>query len=155
MPSITDYFGSKRRRLNSSEKTTTTTTSLVQPKSATPTITTDVTQTPADDNISHKKCTIDCCDLSSPTAARFKFEKEKTVRVVQGKKRFFQEDWLKKHQWLVLCKTENSAYCQLCRYAINSKIVQCAANGIETFTSKGFTNWRKDNFLWNKSVKQI
>ena len=72
-----------------------------------------------DNNIT--SCSLDCCNLYSPTAARLAFDKERSACTHDKRKRYFQPDWLNKFPWLVLCNTNNKAYCQTCCY------VHCAA----------------------------
>ena len=90
-----------------------------------------------------KTCSLDCCDLAKPTPARLQIDKESTSRVSGKRKRYFQNEWLQKYEWLVLCKTNTKAYCQSCRYALASQLQTKVKNGIDAFTSQGFTNWKK------------
>ena len=82
-----------------------------------------------------KTCSLDCCDLSKPTPARLQIDKESTSRVSGKRKRYFQNEWLQKYEWLVLCKTNTKAYCQSCRYALASQLQTKVKNGIDAFTS--------------------
>ena len=82
-----------------------------------------------------KTCSLDCCDLAKPTPARLQIDKESTSRVSGKRKRYFQNEWLQKYEWLVLCKTNTKAYCQSCRYALASQLQTKVKNGIDAFTS--------------------
>ena len=92
-------------------------------------------------------CSLDCCNLDSPTAARLAFDKERSARTHGKRKRYFQPDWLNKFPWLVLCNTNNKAYCQTCRYVQHADLQPTLKNGINAFTSKGFCNWKNGMML--------
>ena len=67
-------------------------------------------------------CSLSCWDMSTPDPKRLPVDKETLSRTYGKRKRYFQSDWLEKHNWLVLCKTDVRAYCQLCRYAVSTKL---------------------------------
>lgn len=102
-------------------------------------------------------CILECCDISSSNPVRLKFDKTSTVREIQKRKRYFQESWLDKHKlWLVLCKTENKAFCQPCRYATHKRLnKQPTTFGIDCFTTEGFTNWRKGAEALSQHEKSV
>ena len=57
------------------------------------------------------RCSLDCCDLSQPTPVRLNIPKEATYREYEKRKRYFQNDWLAKYEWFVLCHTSAKAFC--------------------------------------------
>ena len=78
-------------------------------------------ETPAP-STSASACPLQCCILDSPTPNRLDVDKETSARLYRKRKRYFQPGWLQKYDWLVLCKTENRAYCQSCRYVLSANL---------------------------------
>jgi hypothetical protein len=102
----------------------------------------DAEKTP-EPSVAELSCLLKCCDISLPSPSRVKVEKSATEREIQKRKRFFQDSWLAKHSWLVLCKTRNAAFCHTCRYAVNRELMKLSdTHGGKVFSSDGFTNWR-------------
>ena len=96
------------------------------------------------------RSSLDCCDLSQPTHALMwgsAFLKKQLIESMEkGKwRRYFQNDWLEKYSWLVLCKTSAKAFCQTCRYVLHSNMQTPSSNGIEIFTTDadGVNNWKE------------
>ena len=88
-------------------------------------------------------CELPCCDLTSAAPTRVPFHNNASARKVQKKTRYFQQDWLQKHSWLVYCKSDNRAYCHICQLVISSgSKTENHVNGANTFTSKGYNHWR-------------
>ena len=90
-------------------------------------------------------CTFDCCKLDSPSPCRLEISKDNTARAYGKRKRYFQDTWLDWYKWLVLCKTRNKAFCQVCRYAIHLNLVKAvtAGNGRDVFFGPGYCDWKK------------
>ena len=86
------------------------------------------------------RCSLPCCDVTKPTPVRLSVPKEAACRQYGKRKRYFQNEWLRKYGWLVLCHTTTKAFCQTCRYVLNSNIQPPQKNGIECFTKDGFNN---------------
>ena len=93
-------------------------------------------------SISSSECSLQCCTLNSPTPTRLDVDKESSARSYGKRKRYFQPEWLQKYDWLVLCKTESRAYCHSCRYVLSANLQTAQKNGVDSFTSKGFNNWK-------------
>ena len=98
--------------------------------------------TVVEDNSNSERCSLPCCRLSSPDPHRLQIDKECTARTYGKRKRYFQNDWLDKFSWLVLCKTDNRAFCQACRYASNSKMVNFSTHYRDQFINVGFSDWK-------------
>ena len=63
------------------------------------------------------------------------------------RKRYFNPQSLQDFKWLVLCKTTARVYCQICRYAVNNRLVTLQ-KGEPTFVSTGFGNWNKGKLMF-------
>ena len=79
------------------------------------------------------QCTFECCDISTPQAARMTIDKSLTVQSDGKRKRYFHPDWLNQFKWLVVYKTTYKGYCLTCRYAVIMKL--------STFSKKRRTNF--------------
>ena len=87
---------------------------------------------------------IPCYDTTSPTPARLNVDKERTAQGVGKRKRFFNSAWLDQFKWLVICNTTANGYCHICRdHAIRNNLPSFSKCGKTSFTTSGFTNWRK------------
>ena len=90
------------------------------------------------------QCNLPCCDLSSCKPTHLQIDRALAVRSsVDGKrKRYFNPQHLQDFRWSVLCKTTAKVYCQICRYAVNNRLL-LSHKGEPTFVSTGFNNWNK------------
>ena len=140
MASLKSYFASKssvavvKTTSSSSESASISTVDLTRSETPAPTL-----QAPS---ISSSECSLQCCTLNSPTPTRLDVDKESSARSYGKRKRYFQPEWLQKYDWLVLCKTESRAYCHSCRYVLSANLKTAQKNGDDSFTSKGFNNWK-------------
>ena len=100
-------------------------------------------------------CFLQCCVLNSQLPTRLDVDKESSARIYGKRKRYFQPEWLQKYDWLVLCKTENRAYCHLCRYVLSANLDKAPKNGVDSFTSKGFNNWKNGSSSLSQHAESI
>lgn len=80
----------------------------------------DISQTPSD----------------GPTQPRISFPAKD-----QDHKRSFQAAWYQRYTWLEYSESSNAAFCFACRHFLG--LASRATHAEKTFTSAGFSNWKK------------
>ena len=67
-----------------------------------------------------------------------------STKRLQGKQaRTFCGRWFNEHKWLTFCVSRNVVFCFYCRLAITKGLLTFSKRSESTFTSKGFSNWKK------------
>lgn len=88
-------------------------------------------------------CSSECCSmqLDSPFHPVMSFSGTKRL---QGKQaRTFCGSWFAEHKWLTFCVSKNVVFCFYCRLAVTKSLLTFSKRSESTFTSKGFSNWKK------------
>ena len=89
---------------------------------------------------SHAECNARCCldykKAFQPT--------DKTLTLLDKRKRKFMPSWYEKFPWISVCITNKKVFCACCRYGHNTALFQTFSKRAETaFTTDGFCNWKK------------
>ncbi|XP_064417257.1 zinc finger MYM-type protein 1-like [Latimeria chalumnae] len=93
------------------------------------------------------ECNEVCCGIAdSGKRIQLIVPKKDTVRVYgkgeKARERYFNFEWYKNREWLVLCKTQMRAYCAVCRFAVTKQMVTFSKCGDEGFVKVGINNWK-------------
>lgn len=57
--------------------------------------------------------------------------------------RYFNSEWYRNREWLILCKTAKRAFCEICRFAPVKQLATVSKCGDDSFVRSGIYNWKK------------
>ena len=85
-----------------------------------------------------------CCrDIETGKSAQLIVDKKETARSFGQRERYFNAEWYKNREWLILCKTTKRAFCEICKFAADKRLVTFSKCGDDTFVNTGCNNWKK------------
>ena len=89
------------------------------------------------------QCNGECCILEQTQPYQPNLNYSKITRKSQGcQYRSFRPEWYKTFNWLSFCLSQKKAFCFYCRF-ICRRDLKFSEDCEDTFTRKGFDNWKK------------
>ncbi|KAK5612878.1 hypothetical protein CRENBAI_005112 [Crenichthys baileyi] len=58
-----------------------------------------------------------CWDIETGKAPKLVIGKKETVTTFGQRERYFNAEWYKGREWLILCISKKQAFCEICRFA--------------------------------------
>ena len=92
------------------------------------------------DNNNDDACQAVCC---SNINAIYQPSDKETLANLANQGRNFMVNWYKRYPWLTVCRTKNKVFCIYCRYAEKQKMLTFSKRNESTFTTTGYSNWKK------------
>ncbi len=93
---------------------------------------------------SSSSCVEACCqDIETGKAQQLVIDKKETARTFGQRERYFNAEWYKGREWLILCTSKKRAFCEICRFAAVKQLVTFSKCGDDGFVKTGINNWKK------------